>query len=241
MKGIILAGGRATRLRPSSLITNKHLFNVYDRPMIEYPIATLVGMGIDEILIVSGEGHAGQFLEYLSDGSDRGLKFSYVVQKEAGGIAQAIGLAESFVDGGKFAVILGDNIFEDGFAKEWERFVLGRHECCLFLKETDSPNRFGVFDPATGRITEKPEVPPSNMAVTGLYFYDEQVFGCIRDLKPSGRGELEITDVNNWYADKGLGKVNHHAVKGFWSDAGTFGSLMVASNWAWKSSKSFRG
>lgn len=232
MKGVILAGGKGTRLRPLTYITNKHLLPLYDKPMIEYPIATLVNAGIKEILVVSGREHAGHFVNYLGSGTERGLKFSYRVQEEAGGIAQALALAEDFVDGDKFAVILGDNIFEDNFTetfKEFEQSTGAR----VFTKEVDSPQRFGVIREEDGipvEILEKPKEPPTNKAVTGLYLYDRNAFDVIRTMKPSARGELEITDVNNWYMNKKWCTVQE--VKGFWSDAGTFESMLASSNWA---------
>ena len=238
MKGIILAGGLGTRLRPLTFVTNKHLLPLYDRPMIEYPLATLTKAGITDLLIVSGREHAGHFINYLGSGRDRELKFSYKVQEEAGGIAEALGLAEDFVGKEKFAVILGDNIYEDDYTEEFKIFSERDDvDASLFLKEVNDPARFGVvefgFDQDESkiiRIHEKPKRPPSNWAVTGLYLYNSEVFNFIKTLEPSERGELEITDVNNWYIQNR--KMIPSYVSGFWSDAGTFKSMMESSNWA---------
>ena len=183
-----------------------------------YPIETLKGMGIKDIMIVSGGDHIGRFLEFLGDGSRYGVNFTYKVQEEAGGIAQALALAEDFVEE-QFAVILCDNIFEYP--------VTVPQKCGLVLKEVDNPSRFGVFH--DGKIVEKPEKPLSNLAVTGLYFYTSEIFDFIRELKPSSRGELEITDVNNWCLENL--ETSTTIYDGFWSDAGTFDSLLLASNW----------
>jgi glucose-1-phosphate thymidylyltransferase len=229
MKGIILAGGTGSRLHPLTKVTNKHLLPIYDRPMIYYPLRTLINAGIKDILIVSGKGHVGHFLELLGSGSDFGVRLSYEIQPEAGGIAQALGLAERFVAGDNVAVILGDNIFEDTIARQVASFEAGAR---LFLKKVPDARRFGVaeIDPQSGRvlgIEEKPEKPRSDYAVTGLYIYDGGVFDIVRTLKPSGRGELEITDVNNEYVRKG--GLSYAVLEGYWSDAGTFESLYRAS------------
>ncbi len=229
MKGIILAGGTGSRLQPLTKVTNKHLLPVYDRPMIYYPLMTLVNAGIKDILIVSGKGHVGHFLELLGSGSDFGVRLSYEIQAEAGGIAQALGLAERFADGDSVAVILGDNIFEDDISAHVASFVAGAR---LFLKKVPDAHRFGVaeIDRRSGQvlgIEEKPEKPRSDYAVTGLYIYDHEVFDIIRRLKPSGRGELEITDVNNEYVRRGI--LSCSTIEGYWSDAGTFESLYRAS------------
>lgn len=219
LTGVILAGGNGTRLRPLTYVTNKHLLPVYNKPMILYPLDTLKSMGIEDILIISGGNHVGSFAEFLGDGSNYGVNITYKVQKEAGGIAQALALAEEFVDG-QFAVILGDNIYGES--------VEPPEACGLVLKEVENPNRFGVF--ANARIVEKPKVPESNMAVTGLYFYTPEVFSYINTLKPSARGELEITDLNNWCLENL--PTNITIYKGFWSDAGTFESLFTSSEWS---------
>lgn len=227
MKGIILAGGTGSRLYPLTKVTNKHLLPVYDKPMIFYPIQTLINAGIKEIMIVSGRGHAGHFLELLGSGADHGVHFTYEIQEQAGGIAQALSLAEDFVDGDSVTVILGDNIFQDDIKEDVANFNDGAR---IFLKEVSDAHRFGVAelkgDKVIG-IEEKPKEPKSNFAVTGLYIYDSKVFSAIKTLKPSGRGELEITDVNNYYINKGAMK--YGILEGFWSDAGTFESLLRAS------------
>lgn len=227
MKGVILAGGTGSRLYPLTKVTNKHLLPVYDKPMIFYPIQTLINAGIKEIMIVSGRGHAGHFLELLGSGADHGVHFTYEIQEQAGGIAQALSLAEDFVDGDSVTVILGDNIFQDDIKEDVANFNDGAK---IFLKEVSDAHRFGVAelkgDKVIG-IEEKPKEPKSNFAVTGLYIYDSKVFSAIKTLKPSGRGELEITDVNNYYINKGAMK--YGILEGFWSDAGTFESLLRAS------------
>jgi glucose-1-phosphate thymidylyltransferase len=228
MKGIILAGGTGSRLHPLTKVTNKHLLPVYDRPMIYYPLQTLINAGITEIMIVSGRGHVGHFLELLGSGTEFGTKFSYEIQETAGGIAQALGLAESWADDENVAVILGDNIFQDNVKSEVASFENGAK---IFLKEVPDAQRFGVAELGDGRvisIEEKPRHPRSSFAVTGLYLYDPEVFSIIRTLKPSGRSELEITDVNNSYLMKG--NLQYSVLNGFWSDAGTFDSLLRAGN-----------
>lgn len=226
MKGIILAGGTGSRLHPLTKVTNKHLLPVYDKPMIYYPLQTLVNAGIKEVMIVSGKGHAGDFLELLGSGSDFGIRITYEIQDEAGGIAQALGLAERWTRKEDIAVILGDNIFQDNIKQDVETFEGGAK---IFLKEVSDPHRFGVAEIDGEQvigIEEKPEKPKSNNAVTGLYFYDGRVFDSIKRLKPSGRGELEITDVNNSYIRRGA--MQFKMLEGFWSDAGTFDSLLKA-------------
>lgn len=233
MKGVILAGGTGSRMMPLTKVTNKHLLPVYNKPMIYFPLETLKGMGITEILIVSGPGHAGHFVNLLGSGKEFGVKLSYEVQEEAGGIAQALSLAEDFADEDTVAVILGDNIFEDKF--DMRSYKDG---ATIFLKQVPDPQRFGVAELKADNvisIEEKPKNPKSNWAVTGLYIYDNEVFKIIKTLKPSARGELEITDVNNVYLKKGKMKANF--VKGFWSDAGTFDSLIRASNLVYEKEK----
>lgn len=227
MKGVILAGGTGSRLYPLTKVTNKHLLPVYDKPMIYYPIETLINSGIKDIMIVSGRGHAGHFLELLGSGADHGVHFTYEIQEKSGGIAQALSLAEDFVDGDSVTVILGDNIFQDTIKCDVESFKTGAK---IFLKEVLDAHRFGVAE-LNGKkvigIEEKPKQPKSNFAVTGLYIYDSEVFNAIKTLKPSGRGELEITDVNNYYINKEA--MEYGVLEGFWSDAGTFESLLRAS------------
>lgn len=226
MKGIILAGGTGSRMYPLTKVTNKHLLPVYDKPMIYYPIKTLTDAGIEEIMIVSGRGHAGHFLELLGSGKDFGVKFTYEIQEEAGGIAQALGLAEKFADDDDVTVILGDNIFQDVIKEDVSNFRGGAR---IFLKEVDDSKRFGVAELDGNKVVgieEKPQHPKSNFAVTGMYIYDNGVFKIIKTLKPSGRGELEITDVNNYYVNQG--SMEYKVLEGFWSDAGTFESLLKA-------------
>lgn len=229
MKGIILAGGTGSRLFPLTKVTNKHLLPVYDEPMIYYPLKTLINAGIRDIMIVSGKGHVGHFLELLGSGSDFGVRFCYEIQKEAGGIAQALSLCEKFVDGDSMTVILGDNIYEDNVRDSVQTFNKGAK---IFLKPVTDAHRFGVADVdeklgCVLGIEEKPKQPKSNFAVTGLYIYDNRVFDIINTLKPSGRGELEITDVNNKYLS--MGELSYSLLDGYWSDAGTFESLYRAS------------
>lgn len=227
MKGIILAGGTGSRLYPLTKVTNKHLLPVYNKPMIYCPLQTLVNAGIEEIMIISGRGHAGHFLELLGSGSESGVNLTYEIQEEAGGIAQALGLAEDFADNEPVTVILGDNIFQDNVRDEVWSFKSGAK---IFLKEVPDSNRFGVAELKGERIIsieEKPASPKSNLAVTGLYIYDTEVFDIIHTLKPSARGELEITDVNNEFIR--TGNMSYSVLSGFWSDAGTFESLFRAS------------
>ncbi|AKB37916.1 Glucose-1-phosphate thymidylyltransferase [Methanosarcina siciliae C2J] len=227
MKGVILAGGTGSRLYPLTKVTNKHLLPVYDKPMIYYPLQTLVSAGIKEIMIVSGRGHAGHFLELLGSGSEFGVHFTYEIQEEAGGIAQALSFAEDFADGDDITVILGDNIYQDNIKADISAFTGGAK---IFLKEVTDAHRFGVAELEGDRvigIEEKPKNPKSNFAVTGLYIYDSKVFDSIKTLRPSGRGELEITDVNNYYINKDT--MGYRVLEGFWSDAGTFESLFRAS------------
>ena len=227
MKGIILSGGTGSRLYPLTIVTNKQLIPVYDKPMIYYPLQTLIDGGITEIMIVSGRGHAGHFLELLGSGADFGVHITYEIQEKAGGIAEALGLARDFADNGHVIVILGDNIFQDNVRNAVETF---KHGARIFLKEVPDAGRFGVAEIKGKKIIsieEKPAVPKSNLAVTGLYIYDARVFEIIRNLRPSGRGELEITDVNNEYIR--IGEMDFSQLKGYWSDAGTFESLFRAS------------
>ncbi len=230
MKGIILAGGSGQRLHPLTKITNKHLLPVYNKPMIYYPIEKMVQAGIKDILIVSGKGHAGDFLNLLGSGKELGARFTYELQDEAGGIAQALSLAEDFSDNERIAVILGDNIIEDDLSEEIKDFEKGKFDAKIFLKEVEDPERFGVAeldgDKVIG-IEEKPKNPKSNYAVVGLYLYTSEVFDVIKNLKPSARGEYEITDVNNHFIEKG--KMGAGFIKGYWTDAGTFDSLLRAS------------
>ncbi len=232
MKGVILAGGLGKRLYPLTKITNKHLRPIYSKPMIFYPIETLVDAGIKDILIVTGGAHAGEFLRLLGNGSQFGLKhINYTYQEGEGGIAEALKLAEHFSDGKKTVVILGDNIIEKSIKKQVESFEAQKKGARILLKKVEDPQRFGVAKIKNGNvisIEEKPKKPKSNYAVTGIYMYDGQVFDIARSLKPSGRGELEITDVNNAYIKKG--QLTYDMLDGWWTDSGTFDSLLRANN-----------
>jgi glucose-1-phosphate thymidylyltransferase len=232
MKGVILAGGLGSRLFPCTKITNKHLLPVYDRPMIYYPIQTLINAGIDDILIVTGGNFAGHFLQLLGNGKEFGLKeLHYTYQEGEGGIADALRLAEDFADGGRLCVVLGDNIIEKSIVSAADAFRDQDAGGRILLKEVEDPQRFGVPEMSGDRIVrieEKPSQPKSSFAVTGIYFYDNLVFDMIRQLKPSQRGELEISDVNNMYLERDL--LQWSLLDGWWTDAGTFPSLLRASN-----------
>lgn len=235
LKGIILAGGKGLRLERNTAVTNKHLIRVGKYPMIEYPLSTLLTMGITDITVVTGAEHVGAITNYLTI-THPDIDFTYKVQKEAGGIAQALGLAYNVVAGHKIAVILGDNIFEEDFSQYAMQFLENDLGAMLFLKDVPDPNRFGVAEVKDGRIIsieEKPAKPRSNLAVTGIYFYDSSIFGKIKFLKPSARGEYEITDANNMYVHEG--RAASAFVKGFWSDAGTLLSLNHCEEWLGKS------
>lgn len=235
MKGVILAGGLGTRLMPMTRVTNKHLLPVYDRPMIHFPLQQLVDAGFDEVLIVTGGEWAGHFLRLLGNGREFGLRhLHYTYQEGEGGIAAALALASDFADGQPVAVLLGDNIFEMPLRGAIEAFRRAPEGAMVLLKDVAHPERFGVAQfegtPEHGRlvrIVEKPALPPSAWAVTGCYLYDGRVFDWIGDLKPSERGELEITDINNRYLEQGL--LRHRLVEGWWTDAGTVASLLSAA------------
>jgi glucose-1-phosphate thymidylyltransferase len=225
MKGVILAGGSGTRLHPLTRITNKHLLPLYDRPMVTYAVEALVGAGIDELMLVTGGTHAGEFFRLLGNGHDYGIdKLFYGYQEEAGGIADALGLAERFVGGDKVCVLLADNIFERSLrpiVENFERQEHGARIALVELAEDEHLRHLGVAVMDGDRVTdiiEKPESPPSRFAVTGVYFYDAEVWEMLPTLSPSARGELEITDVNNWYV--GRGAMEADVVGGFWGDAG---------------------
>ena len=232
MKGIVLAGGLGTRLLPLTTITNKHLLPVFDRPMIYYPLQTLINAGIRDIMIVTGGHHAGDFLRLLGNGKDFGLKqLNYAYQEGEGGIAAALGVAEHFADGDRVCVILGDNLVEGTIAPTVARFRRQSRGARIVLKEVPDAHRFGVARVDGGRVTsieEKPKRPKSPYAVTGIYMYDARVFDIIRTLKPSARGELEVTDVNNWYLERG--ELMCEMLEGWWTDAGTIESLHRAGN-----------
>ena len=232
MKGIVLAGGLGTRLSPLTKITNKHLLPIYSKPMIYYPIQTLVDAGIEDIMIVTGGQNAGEFLRLLGNGGEFGLKdLYYTYQQGEGGIADALKLTENFADNDKIVVILGDNFLENGIAAAVEDFKKQPQGSKIMLKEVDNPQSFGVAgikgDKITG-IIEKPENPATNLAVIGVYFYDSTVYDIVRTLKASDRGELEITDVNNTYIQRG--NMTYEIVDGWWADAGeSFESLFTAN------------
>jgi glucose-1-phosphate thymidylyltransferase len=231
MKGVILAGGLGTRLHPLTKVTNKHLLPVYDKPMIYYPIRTLMNAGIDDILIVTGGNNAGDFLRLLGNGKEFGLKhINYTYQEGEGGIAEALRLAEFFASGEAICVVLGDNLIEKNIRRAAKNFEKQKGGAKILLKEVPDPQRFGVPDLREDRILrieEKPKEPKSQYAVIGIYFYDSDVFNIIKTLKPSNRGELEITDVNNRYIEKGL--MTWDILEGWWTDAGTFESLLRAN------------
>ena len=231
MKGVILAGGLGTRLHPLTKVTNKHLLPVYDKPMIYYPIQTLINAGIDDILIVTGGNNAGDFLKLLGNGKEFGLKhINYTYQEGEGGIAEALRLAEFFASGDKICVVLGDNVIEKNIRRAVKNFQKQEKGAKILLKEVPDPERFGVPELREDRIVrieEKPIEPKSQYAVIGIYLYDNDVFDIIKTLKPSRRGELEITDVNNGYIEKGL--MTWDILEGWWTDAGTFESLLRAN------------
>ena len=232
MKGVILAGGLGTRLHPLTRITNKHLLPVFDKPMIFYPIQTLVNAGIEDIIIVTGGNNAGDFLKLLANGKGFGLKhLNYTYQEGEGGIADALKLAEYFADNEKLCVVLGDNIIENNIVQAVRDFEKQEQGAKILLKKVPDPERFGVAvleGDRVVRIVEKPEAPPSSYAVIGIYMYDPNVFDITRTLKPSARGELEITDVNNAYIERG--EMTWSELQGWWTDAGTFESLLRAGN-----------
>lgn len=219
-------------MRPLTYVTNKHLLPVYNKPMIYYPIETLVNAGIKDIMIVSGKGHAGHFLELLRSGKEFGARFSYGVQEEPGGIAQALGLCQDFADNDKIVVMLGDNILEDGIGEAARDFEKRENGAKIFLKEVENPQSFGVAEVEGDKIVnivEKPAEPKTNLAVVGVYMYDSRVWEVIKTLKPSGRGELEITDVNNFYVKQGA--MTFSRLHGWWGDGGeSFDSLLGAAN-----------
>lgn len=230
MKGVVLAGGLGSRMYPLTKVTNKHLLPIYNKPMIYYPIRTLVDAGIDEILLVTGGNSAGDFLRLLGNGKEFGLRhINYTYQEGEGGIAAALSLAEYFADNDKIVVILGDNIIEGNIRGAVASFRAQKEGARILLKEVSDPQRFGVPVFEGGkivRIDEKPLAPASSYAVIGVYMYDHRVFDFIKTLKPSERGELEITDVNNFYIREG--KIAWDVLEGWWTDAGTFDSLLYA-------------
>jgi glucose-1-phosphate thymidylyltransferase len=225
MKGVVLAGGKGTRLHPLTRITNKHLLPIYDRPMVTYAVEALVGAGVSDLMLVTGGTHAGEFFRLLGDGSEYGIeRLSYAYQEREGGIAEALGLAARFVGDDKVAVVLADNIFERSIRPAVENFEQQDRGARILLARIDDPDHLrhlGVAEldgDRVLRIVEKPEKPESPYAVTGVYFYEPSVFDVIPKLERSGRGELEITDVNNWYVEQGT--MAYEVVDGFWGDAG---------------------
>ena len=238
MKGIVLAGGRATRLRPLTKITSKQLLPVYDKPMIYYPIDTLIQGGIKDILVIVAPEYAGHFLHLLGSGKEFGVKFSFEIQEEPGGIAQAFVVGERFIGKDPVTLILGDNIFDFDFSESIKNFTSGAK---IFAREVSDPERFGVveFDSQNKALSieEKPKAPKSKYAVVGMYIYDNKVVNIAKNLKPSDRGEVEITDVNKAYLEKGELQVD--VIDGIWEDAGTFDSLLRVNNyWAEKAKAS---
>ncbi len=232
MKGVVLAGGLGSRLKPLTKVTNKHLLPVYDQPMIYYPIKTLINAGINDIMIVTGGNSAGDFLKLLGNGKDFGLKhLNYTYQEGEGGIADALSLVEHFADDEPICVVLGDNIIEKNIRQAADDYQKQGKGAKILLKKVHDANRFGVPElngEKVVQIEEKPENPKSDFAVIGIYFYDNTVFDIIKTLKPSGRGELEITDVNNHYITRG--EMTWNELAGWWTDAGTFESLLHATN-----------
>lgn len=233
MKGVILAGGTGSRLSPLTLVTNKHLLPIYNQPMVHYPITCLINAGIDEILVVTGGEHAGDFLRLLKNGKQLGIRhLEYAYQEGSGGIADALKLAQDFADGQPICVILGDNIIERNIKAAANNYREQTTGAKILLKKVPDPHRFGVARLENNRIVEiieKPKNPTSDLAVTGIYFYDQTVFDICATLKPSGRGELEITDVNNAYLKAGT--LTHEVLDGWWTDAGTFESLYRATKY----------
>jgi len=238
VKGVLLCGGKGTRLGELTKVTNKHLLPVGDMPMVYYPLKKLVGAGITDIMLITGTEHMGAFVELLGSGKQHGCQLTYRVQDEAGGIAQALGLAEGFCRGERLTVVLGDNIFEDAIPPDYPDYGCD-NQAVVYLKSVDDPQRYGVADICTDEskseygkilwISEKPERPKTHWAVSGLYVYPPDVFDIIRRLKPSNRGELEITDVNNAYCCQRPGRLAHGILRGYWTDAGTHESLAVAN------------
>jgi len=230
IKGVVLAGGSGTRLRPITKIMSKHLLPVGTEPLIYYPIKTLRNAGIKDILMVCGAEHTDQYLKILGSGRELGVRLSYTIQQKPVGIAQGLGLARSFAEGNKVALILGDNLFGDNFRDAITAFKKKKQGAMVVIKEVKDPHRFGVvkFNGSNiQQVIEKPKRPPTNWAVTGLYLYDNRVFDVIKNLKPSARGEYEITDVNNHYINEGT--MDFVKAKKFWLDAGTFESLHQAN------------
>src|SRR5579875_2072404 len=231
MKGVILAGGKATRLRPLTEVTNKHLLPIYDRPLIFYPLEAMARAGVEEVLVITNPEHAGHFLQLLRTGREFGLRLTYELQEEAGGLAQAVGLAEPFARGSKLLVLLGDNIFTHDLRPAVDAFRNQERGAVIFAAPVEEPQHYGVVeirDDLVVGIEEKPTAPKSNLAQTGIYLYDERVFSFMDQLAPSARGELEITDLNNIYVEEG--SMRCETLDGWWIDAGTSHDELLAAN-----------
>jgi len=231
VKGVVLAGGKATRLRPLTKVTNKHLLPIYDRPLIYYPLQAMARAGIRDVLVITNPEHAGHFIQLLGSGSEFGLKLAYELQEEAGGLAQAVGLAESFVGQEKMLVLLGDNIFTQDLRPAVERFSAEERGAVIFGVAMEHPEQYGVIEMDGERVVgieEKPAEPKSSLVQTGIYMYDEHVWTLLKGLTPSARGELEITDLNNLYVDAGT--MRCETLDGYWIDAGTSHDELLAAN-----------
>jgi glucose-1-phosphate thymidylyltransferase len=231
LKGVILAGGKATRLRPLTFVTNKHLLPVYDKPLIFYPLEAMARAGVEEVLVITNPEHAGHFVQLLRSGREFGLRLTYELQEEAGGLAQAVGLAEPFARDSRLLVLLGDNIFTHDLRPSVERFAQEQSGAVIFAKEVEEPQHYGVVEVDGDRVVgieEKPAHPKSRLAQTGIYLYDERVFSFMDRLAPSGRGELEITDLNNIYVQEG--SMRCETLDGWWIDAGTSHDELLEAN-----------
>jgi len=231
MKGVVLAGGKATRLRPLTKVTNKHLLPIYDKPLIYYPLHAMARAGVRDVLVITNPEHAGHFIQLLGSGSEFGLKIAYELQEEAGGLAQAVGLAEAFVGNDKLLVLLGDNIFTHDLRPSVERFSAEQDGAVIFGVEVEEPQHYGVIELDGERVVgieEKPKQPKSHIIQTGIYMYDEHVWSYMKELAPSDRGELEITDLNNVYVQQGT--LRCEQLDGYWIDAGTSHDELLAAN-----------
>jgi glucose-1-phosphate thymidylyltransferase len=231
VKGVVLAGGKATRLRPLTKVTNKHLLPIYDKPLVYYPLQAMARAGIHDVLVITNPEHAGHFIQLLGSGREFGLKLNYELQEEAGGLAQAVGLAESFVGRDRMLVLLGDNIFTHDLRPAVERFSTEEHGAVIFGVEMEHPEQYGVIEMAGEQVVgieEKPSRPKSHLIQTGIYMYDEHVWSHLEKLAPSARGELEITDLNNMYVREGT--MRCETLDGYWIDAGTSHEELLAAN-----------
>jgi len=240
MKGVVLAGGSGTRLMPLTRVVNKNILQIYNKPLIYYPILTLRDAGVKDILIISGPGHAGQLLDLLGSGKNLGVNLSYDIQEEPKGLAHGLAIAEDFADNGKIVLVLGDNIFEDNLKKAVDDFEKQEKGASIIIKQVPDPERSGVVKfnkkgDKIAKIVEKPKNPPTNWIVTGFFMYDHRAFDVIKTLKPSARGEYEITDLSNFYVKEGT--MTYRKAKGKWIDAGTFDSLLEANIFAAKKAR----